>query len=164
MNFKRNFAFILIALAFSGPLLLHAADTERQRDVTMRGTAVMPFDQEQTMHIFQSLADGGLQRVTVKDPTNQEQIALIRSHLKEEANRFQRGDFADPAKIHGVDMPGLAELSRGAARIDVAYAERPDGAEIRYTANDPALVDALHRWFQAQLHDHGRHATMHSHE
>jgi hypothetical protein len=164
MNLKRKLAFILIALALSGPALLQAADTERQQEVTMRGMGVMPFDQEQTMHMFQPLADGGLQRVTAKDPTNQEQIALIRSHLKEEADRFQRGDFADPAQIHGVDMPGLAELSRGAARIDVASAERADGAEIRYTAKDPGLVDALHRWFQAQVHDHGRHATMHMHE
>ena len=164
MNFKRNFAFIVVTLALSGPALLHAADTERQQEVTMRGTAVMPFDQEQTMHLFRPLADGGLQRVTVKDPKNQAQIALIRTHLKEEADRFQRGDFVDPARIHGVDMPGLAELSRGAARIKVAYAERPNGAEIRYTAKDPALVDALHRWFQAQLHDHGRHATMHMQE
>jgi hypothetical protein len=164
MNTRRKLALALTALAFSGPALLHAADTERQREVTTRGVAVMPFDQEQTMHMFQPLADGGLQRVTVKDPKNQAQIALIRSHLKEEANRFQRGDFADPAKIHGVDMPGLAELSRGAARIDVAYAERADGAEIRYTAKDPALVVALHRWFQAQVHDHGRHATMHMQE
>lgn len=164
MKRKYDIVFIFAALAVAGPALLNAADTERQRDVTTRGVAVMPFDQEQTMHMFQPLADGGLQRVTVKDPKNQAQIALIRSHLKEEADRFQRGDFADPAKIHGVDMPGLAELSRGAARVDVAYAERADGAEIRYTAKDPALVAALHRWFQAQVHDHGRHATMHMQE
>ena len=164
MNFQRNLAFIVTTLALSGPALLHAADTERQRDVAKRGAQVMPFNLALTTHVFEPLADGGLQRVVAKDPNNRTQIALIRSHLKEEADRFQRGDFADPAKIHGADMPGLAELSRGAAQIDVAYAERADGAEIRYTAKDPALVDALHRWFLAQLHDHGHDAVMHSHQ
>lgn len=165
MNPKRDIAFILAALAFTGPVILPAAaDTERRQEVARRGAQVMPFDLEQTTHLFQPLDDGGLQRVMVKDPKNRTQIALIRVHLKEEAERFHRGDFSDPAKIHGVDMPGLAELSRGAAGVGVRYTERPDGAEIRYTAKDPALVDAIHRWFQAQLHDHGRDATMHMHE
>ena len=162
MKRTRDIFFILAALVLTGPAILHAADTERQQEVAKRGARVMPFDLEQTTHLFQPLDDGGLQRVTVKDPKNQAQIALIRAHLKEEAGRFRRGDFSDPAKIHGADMPGLAELSRGAARVGVRYTELPDGAEIRYTAKDPALVDAIHRWFQAQLHDHGRHAVMHS--
>ena len=162
MKHKRDIVLILAGLVLTGPAILHAADIERQQEVAKRGAQVMPFDLEQTTHLFQPLDDGGLQRVTVKDPKNQAQIALIRGHLKEGAERFHRGDFSDPAKIHGTDMPGLAELSKGAARINVRYAERSDGAEIRYSAKDPALVDAIHRWFLAQLHDHGRHAVMHS--
>jgi hypothetical protein len=165
MKRKYDIVFIFTVLAFAGPAILPAAaDTERQQEVAKRGAQVMPFELAQTTHVFKPLADGGLQRVVVKDPNNRTQIALIRSHLKEEAARFHRGDFSDPAKIHDADMPGLAELSRGAADIGVRYAERPDGAEIRYTAKDPALVDAIHRWFQAQLHDHGHDATMHMHE
>ena len=72
----------------------------RQEEVAGRGAKVMPFDLEQTMHVFQKLKDGGLQKVVVKDPTNKQQIALIQSHLKEEAERFRNGDFSDPAKIH----------------------------------------------------------------
>ncbi len=152
--------FILVALSLAEPAALHAADTQRQQEVARRGAQVMPFDLEQTIHLFQPLNDGGAQRVTAKDPKNEEQIRLIRTHLKDEANRFSRGDFSDPMKIHGADMPGIAELSRGAARIGVRYTELSDGAEIRYTTKDPALIDAIHRWFQAQLHDHGPHATM----
>jgi hypothetical protein len=133
----------------------------RQKDVAVKGAKVMPFDLEQTTHVFQKLDDGGLQKVVVKDPANKKQIALIQSHLKEESEKFRKGDFSDPAKIHGEDMPGLAELKVGAARIDVRYAALPDGAQIRYTTKDAKLIAALHRWFDAQLSDHGHHATHH---
>jgi hypothetical protein len=121
----------------------------------------MPFDLEQTLHVFEKLDDGGLQRVVVKDLSNKEQIPLIQAHLKEEADKFRRGDFSDPARIHGEDMPGLAELRSGTGKIDVLCTPRPDGAQIRYAAKDPALVMALHHWFNAQLSDHGRHASGH---
>ena len=133
----------------------------RQGEIAARGAKVMPFDLEQTTHVFHKLDDGGLQKVVVKDPANKKQIALIQSHLKEESERFRKGDFSDPAKIHGEDMPGLAQLKSGAAKIDIRYTALPDGAQIRYTAKDPKLVTALHQWFSAQLSDHGDHATHH---
>jgi hypothetical protein len=135
----------------------------RQEEVAARGAKVMPFDLEQTTHVFQKLDDGGLQKVVVKDPSNKKQIALIQNHLKEESEKFRKGDFSDPAKIHGEDMPGLAQLKAGARKIDVHYTALPDGAQIRYTTKDPKMVTALHQWFTAQLSDHGHHATGHSH-
>jgi hypothetical protein len=133
----------------------------RQAEVATRGAQVMPFDLEQTVHHFESLDNGGLQTVTAKDPTNQEQIALIQAHLKAEAEKFRRGDFSDPARIHGEKMPGLAELQAGAGQIDIQYLPLPDGAQIRYTTKEPTLVMAIHHWFMAQRADHGRHATGH---
>jgi hypothetical protein len=133
----------------------------RQGEVAARGAKVMPFDLEKTTHVFQKLDDGGLQKVVAKDPSNKKQIVLIQSHLKEESEKFRKGDFSDPAKIHGEDMPGLAQLKAGAAKIDVRYSALPDGAQIRYQAKDPKLVTALHQWFSAQLSDHGDHATPH---
>ena len=133
----------------------------RQAEVATRGAQVMPFDLEQTMHHFRSLDNGGLQTVTAKDPGNEEQIALIQAHLKGEAEKFQRGDFADPVKIHGEEMPGLAELKAWAGQIEIQYLPLPDGAQIRYTTQDPALVMAIHHWFMAQRVDHGRHALGH---
>ena len=131
----------------------------RQEEVAKRGAQVMPFDLEQTTHVFQKLDDGGLQKVVVEDLSNKKQIALIQSHLKEESEKFRKGDFSDPAKIHGENMPGLAQLKAGAAKIDVRYSALPDGAQIRYTTTDAKLITALHRWFDAQLSDHGHHAT-----
>jgi hypothetical protein len=150
----------LIALAvwaLSGQRLLG----KRQDEVAARGAQVMPFDLERTTHIFDDLPDGGLQQVVADDPADAEQVALIRGHLQEEAARFQRGDFGDPAAIHGDGMPGLAELREGYSKITVTYTELPDGAEIRYTTGDPVLVAAIHAWFAAQLSDHGGHAMDH---
>ena len=133
----------------------------RQKEVAVKGAKVMPFDLEQTTHVFQKLDDGGLQKVIVKDSGNKKQIALIQSHLKEESEKFRKGDFSDPAKIHGENMPGLAELKTSAARIDVRYTALSDGAQIRYATKDAKLITAIHRWFDTQLSDHGHHATHH---
>jgi hypothetical protein len=56
--------------------------------------------------------------------------------------------------IHGMTMPGIDELRRGAAAIDVDYRFLPAGAHLRFTTTDPSLRKALHRWFDAQLSDH----------
>ena len=119
----------------------------------------MPFDLNRTMHIFEPKPDGGLQTVMVHDGDPQ-QVALVRSHLRKEATAFARGDFADPAKIHGMNMPGLAQLRAGATRISVSYTQTTNGASIRYKTSDTHLVAAVHEWFAAQVMDHGAHAMM----
>lgn len=135
-----------------------------QAQIATRGVEVMPFDLEQTTHVFEKRDDGGLQQVIADDPGDGEQIALIRSHLAEEAARFQEGDFHDPAMIHGEDMAGLHQLVLGYENIDINYSELPDGAQILYATEDPALVSAIHAWFDAQLGDHAAHATGDTHE
>jgi hypothetical protein len=118
----------------------------------------MPFDLAKTTHIFRMTDSGGVQRVVVKDAAAKDQVAMIRQHLKHEADAFQRGDYADPAALHGSGMPGLRELQAGAKQIDVAYAELPDGAEIVFRTKNRHLVTAIHRWFGAQLSEHGADA------
>ena len=63
---------------------------------------------------------------------------------EEEAVKFRRSDFGDPATIHEQDMPGLTDLKAGAAKIDVAYTALANGGQIRYTTTNPALIMALH--------------------
>lgn len=133
--------------------------TERQAEVAEKGAEVMPFDLDATTHIFEKNADGGLQQVIADNPADSEQIVLIRSHLAEEAERFQQGDFHDPAMIHGDDMAGLHALMMGAGQIEITYSDLPDGAQILYTTTDAELIDAIHSWFDAQVSDHGQHAT-----
>ncbi|MFI5476638.1 aspartate carbamoyltransferase [Streptomyces cacaoi] len=132
--------------------------TGRQEAVAERGRTVMPFDLDQTTHRFTPSETGGVQDVVADQPDDTKQVDLIRTHLQQEARAFGRGDFGDPAQIHGETMPGLAELEDGYERIEVRYRERPDGATLTYTTDEPALVDALHDWFEAQLSDHGDHA------
>jgi hypothetical protein len=118
----------------------------------------MPFDLERTTHRFAKATDGGVQTVVADDPADAAQVALVRSHLRAEAARFVAGDFGDPARIHGDAMPGLAELRGATGRVRVGYRELPAGAALTFTTAEPVLVDALHRWFDAQLGDHGAHA------
>jgi len=146
---------VLLAAACSAPDL-----PRRQAEVAEAGARVMPFDLDATTHVFEKVESGGVQSV-VADSDDAVQIELVRAHLLEEAQRFARGDFHDPAMIHGEDMAGLHELVMGHERLSVTYRDVARGGEIRYISQDPALVDAIHRWFDAQLVDHGEHAQAH---
>ena len=120
--------------------------------------SVMPFDIAKTLHIFKMTESGGVQRVIVRERGDSDQVMLIQHHLSEEASRFRRGDYSDPAALHGSDMPGLKELQLGAKRVKVSYSALPDGAEIRFETHDAHLLTAIHRWFGAQLSEHGADA------
>ena len=135
-----------------------ASQETRQEEIAEKGAEVMPFDLEETTHVFEKTETGGVQEVLADHPNDAEQVALIRAHLKEEAAAFRRGDLSDPSEIHGEEMPGLEELEAGAEEMDIRYSDLPGGAKIEYESGDPALVAALHDWFGAQVSDHGNHA------
>ena len=138
----------------ASPVLQGAA----QEHVHAMSHEVMPFDIAKTWHVFRMTETGGTQRVVIRDPSFADQITPIRQHLEEEAARFQAGDFADPSHLHGADMPGLADMRASAGKIRVTYGELPDGAEIVFAASDIAAITAVHRWFGAQLSEHGADA------
>jgi hypothetical protein len=119
-----------------------------------RASAIMPFDLNHTKHTFTKTDSGGIEQVIVNDPGDATNLALIRSHLAKEAELFRSGNYSDPAKIHGMDMPGLKELEAGAKRVTVVYADLPGGAQITYSSTELALVSALHSWFDRQIGDH----------
>ena len=133
----------------------------RQDEVALKGASVMPFDLMRTTHFFDDTATGGIETVTAKDKTDAGQASLIRSHLAAEAKRFRRGDFSDPAKIHGEDMPGLGELASAGSKLRVKYKPLAAGASLTYTSGDPAVIAAVHAWFAAQRSDHDAHSYMH---
>ncbi len=147
---------IVLTLFLSGTCM---AASDHQKMIHEMGHSVMPFDLSKTTHIFEMTETGGIQQVIVKDPKDTEQIRLMRQHLHHEAMRFQRGDFSDPASLHGTSMPGLKELAAGASKMTIEYSEIPDGGQITFTTHDIHLLTAVHRWFGAQLSDHGRDAT-----
>lgn len=79
----------------------------------------MPFDLAKTTHVFRMTETGGVQRVIIKAASETDQIAMIQQHLKHEAEAFQRGEYSDPAALHGADMPGLKDLQAGAKQVSV---------------------------------------------
>lgn len=148
----------IAALALAGTCSLAGAQTV-QEHVHGQGHEVMPFDLASTVHVFRMTEDGGIQQVVTRgDRAQPEQVLHIQHHLQMEAAAFQRGNFGDPAHLHGADMPGLRELQAGAARIRITYRALPNGGEIRFRTNDIRLVTAVHRWFGAQLSEHGADA------
>lgn len=131
----------------------------RQVAVEQRSEQVMPFSMSDTMHMFNPTSAGGVQFVMVHDG-DPHQITLVQQHLHKEATAFARGDFSDPAYIHGNNMSGLAEMSRDHAKMSVTYTSTNNGAQIVFYTKDPKLVAAIHQWFSAQVKDHGSHAMM----
>ncbi|MFO1290146.1 MAG: aspartate carbamoyltransferase [Nitrosomonas sp.] len=148
--------FFITTLTYSQ----ESADEKRLDEVAERGAHVMPFDLERTLHIFSKTNDGGIQQVIVKNKSDTEQINLIRSHLSKIAAEFKQSNFSNPEKIHGKNMPGLADLKAAKdGQIKISYKELPDGAEIAYSTEIQKLKNAIHQWFEAQLSDHAQHAV-----
>ena len=145
------------AMLAAALLLLNcpAVGQTKQEHVHQMAPGVMPFDVSKTVHIFKMTESGGVERVVVKDKSDAHQVLLIQQHLGKEASRFQYGDYSDPAMLHGANMPGLKELQVGAKGVKVSYAALADGAEISFKTTDPHLLTAIHRWFGAQLSEHG---------
>ena len=148
----------LLAL-FSSQLVANAADAQRQAEVAKRGADVMPFSLKATTHVFTKTVQGGAQRVVAKSPADATQVRLVREHLHDIQTQFLKGDFSGPSHIHGNEMPGLADLQAAKpGQVAIDYKDVDGGAELSYRTADAKLVAALHRWFDAQLSDHGADA------
>lgn len=152
-----------LAVACATPAVEQPSGSSRQEEVARKGSTVMPFDLARTTHYFDDTSHGGTETVKANDPADARQAALVRYHLATEAERFRRGDFSDPAAIHGEHMAGLAVLRRSAGKLRVDYREVPGGASLTYASEDPAVIAAIHDWFAAQRADHGAHSHMHEH-
>jgi hypothetical protein len=135
-----------------------AVAQSQQEHVHGRSHSVMPFDMAKTLHVFTMTESGGVERVIVKDKRDREEVMLIQQHLRKEAARFSEGDYSDPASLHGASMPGLRELRAGVKRVAVSYSDVPDGGQITLTTDDRHLLTSIHRWFGAQLSEHGADA------
>jgi hypothetical protein len=70
------------------------------------------------LHIFAKTKSGGVQQVVVKHPSDTHQIMLIREHMSKISQEFTQGNFSDPARIHGNDMPGPCRASLSTIRND----------------------------------------------
>ncbi len=138
------------------------ATEARLDEIAKRGSHVMPFKLDSTVHVFSKKEYGGLQQVVVKKSSDSEQIKLIQQHLEEISIDFKQGKYTSPTKLHGENMPGLAVLKKAKPNeIDIKYSSLPDGAEITYKSDKNNIIQAVHQWFDAQMSDHSRHAMKH---
>lgn len=133
--------------------------SNRLSEVRERGSEVMPFDLDKTLHTFEKTSYGGVQIVSIRDAVHADQLIPIREHLEKIALDFKNGNFGDPISIHGGEMPGLSTLQTNTSKFSVRYVELENGAKLEYRSTDENIISALHLWFDAQLTDHGADAT-----
>lgn len=156
---KKFLLATMVAATISLPLAAYSDDAQRQAEVAQRGPDVMPFSLKDTTHFFTKSNHGGTQRVIAKDVSDPTQTRLVREHLRDIQGQFLQGDFSGPSHIHGNEMPGLSQLKAAQpGQLTIEYRELPGGAELTYQTSNSDLVSALHRWFDAQLSDHGADA------
>jgi hypothetical protein len=157
-------SLIGVSIAFAGEaedVMSNPDMGVHQAEVARDGAEVMPFDLARSTHFFDDTRSGGIETITANNKHDTRQTALIRSHLATESKRFSHGDFSDPAKIHGKDMPGLAELANAGDKLHVQYRSLPAGASLTYASTDPDVIAAIHAWFAAQRSDHAAHSHVH---
>ncbi len=130
----------------------------RQHMIHSESHIVMPFDMNKVTHYFVKNDLGGILMIKTKDIKDTAQARLVRSHLKKEYSLFSNGDFSDPKTLHGMNMPGLKVLSQSKDKFKVDYKELPGGAQLTFISKNPEVINAIHRWFDAQLKDHGNDA------
>lgn len=153
-NYPLIFAGLLL-FSTTAPALEKTGSTSID-EVRQRTQQVAPYALDQVLQTFSQTAHGGIQHVVVKSADNTRQIKLIQAHLLDIANAFRKGDFSVTERMHGANMPGLAQLKTAKTDdIRFEYQALPNGAQIHYSTEYPQFVQALHEWFDAQTVEHG---------
>jgi hypothetical protein len=132
----------------------HLAQIAKDRALNERGAAAMGFDQDSTTHHFHLLSDGGAIEVVANDPSDTPSRDHIRTHLKEIAAEFARGDFAKPLMTHGEVPPGVRTLRAHKETLRFAYEDRPNGGVVRIMTRDARTRDAVHAFLRYQIREH----------
>jgi hypothetical protein len=157
----KNYPLILVALLLisTTALALEKSTPNPADEVHQRTQQTLPYPLDQTLQTFTKTVHGGVQHVIAKSTDNPQLIKSIQAHLLKIANEFKKGDFSTTERIHGANLPGLAQLKK--AEIDdikFDYKTLEKGAQIHFSTEYPQYVEALHEWFDAQINDHGNDA------
>ncbi len=127
-----------------------AAAHEPTRDaVRPPSVAAESFDPSAVNQVITQTASGGLRRVVANDSSDARQIGLLRAKLRASAESF--GPLAFAAQSGGRERPTAAVTTLRAAasgQLHAEYLEIRGGGEIRYLADGPELLGALHAWLQ----------------
>jgi hypothetical protein len=132
----------------------HRAQMDKNRELKKRGAAVMGFDQETTAHHFRLSASGGSIEVLANDDDDTAGRDHIRTHLKDIATEFARGDFAKPFATHGEVPPGVKTMRSRKSALVFGYEDLPRGGAVRITTKDAKARDAVHEFLRYQIREH----------
>jgi hypothetical protein len=152
---------ILLALALQHatmpPGMTHQQHLEqmtKEAALKTRGALAMGFDQDKTAHHFPASATGGSIEVEVKNPADKASRDQVRSHLKEIAAAFAKGNFDKPFQTHAEVPPGVPVMQRLKAGIRYRYEQTDRGGAVRITTSDPEALKAVHEFLAYQAHEH----------
>ena len=132
----------------------HLTQLAKEDALKRRGAQAMGFDQDKTAHHFVTSASGGSIEVEVKDAADSASLRQIRSHLKEIAGAFAKGDFAKPFETHAEVPPGVPAMERLKPVIRYKYEETPRGGVVRISTSDPEALKAVHEFLHYQGREH----------
>ncbi len=149
---SRELLVVLIGLAAVGHVA--AAQERDHHAMNARGDKVMGFDQAATSHHFFLYEDGGAIEVTVKDRADKKNLDAIRSHLPHIMQSFGKGDFSDPAFVHGEGVAGTETMQRLRDRIAYKYEDMRDGGRIRISTRHARALAAVHEFLRFQITEH----------
>jgi hypothetical protein len=142
----------------------HLAQLRKDADLKSRGGVAMGFDQDKTTHHFRLSETGGAIEVVATDPADEATIGQVRTHLKEIAAEFARGDFAKPFATHGEMPPGAQRMQARGAALAFRYEETPTGGRVRITTSDAKAKDAVHEFLAYQIREHRTGDSLAPHE
>jgi len=132
----------------------HMKEMHKDAELKKRGALAMGFDQDKTTHHFRATPTGGSIEVGVKDAADAVSRDQIRTHLKEIADAFAKGNFAKPFQTHAEVPPGVPAMQQLKAVIRYKYEETPDGGAVRITTADPDALKAVHEFLAYQGREH----------
>ena len=142
-------ALLLLALTLAG------AAQDPHRGMNDRGTKVMGFDQDKTVHHFYLYDDGGMIEVRAKDAADTNELTAIRSHLPHIAMMFQDGNFDAPMLVHdSKNVPGTKAMTERKGAIRYQYVETANGGRVNIVTSDPDALAAVHAFLKFQIAEH----------
>jgi hypothetical protein len=132
----------------------HLQQMEKDAALKKRGAVAMGFDQDKTAHHFRTSATGGSIEVEVNDPADSTSRDQVRSHLKEIAGAFAKGDFGKPSQTHAEVPPGVPAMERLRTAIRYKYERTDRGGAVRISTSDPEALKAIHEFLDYQGREH----------
>jgi hypothetical protein len=118
---------------------------------TRHDTFGMPHDG--VRHSFRLFRTGGaIELQSTSDDAKR--VDAIREHLRAVAADFTKADFEKPLFVHGTMPEGVAEMVRLRGKIEYKFHELPKGGEVRISTEDPAALEAVHKFLGFQVVEH----------